>query len=283
MKEKRVLMIVVASLLLVLPYASVRDVSAAEVFQEDFNDGNLHGWGFMASSNFTAYEHAAGDYALHSGSSSSIGQYAWCNTTALSDGTWSVDIFSPLPNDSTTRLYFYMNGNFQEPFGYFIEIKEDTGNPSLRLCKDDNGTAYLLGLFIFSSYWHHTWTHFDMTRDSSTGEINVFVNGTHTIQDFDTSFNHTEKVLFHNFKGGPLGFRVIVGLMLDNLAINDTITLEEPDDSTTTTEEEATSTASDTSGTTGTGGGTPLNPLLLAAVGGGVVVLLVVVLLVKRR
>jgi hypothetical protein len=122
-----------------------------------------------------------------------------------------------------------------------------------------------------------------MTRNATTGEMNVFVNGTHRIQAVDTTFNHSEKFAHYNFKYGLVGARYMKGLMFDNITADDTITMfgEEHTETTTPTETETTTTETPTD--TGNGEPITLDPMLLAVGGGAVVVLLVIVVIVKRK
>ena len=171
------LAVVAISTLLVLTSLTAFECSAAIVFIEDFQDGNIDDW-TVYNGNFTVREYAPGQYALLTGTGVFITISASCPTTAVSDGTWSLDYYHQSYPDSYSSIYFYLNGTTSgdDWVGYLIEIARDTtGLPSLRLMKQNQSTPTLLTLWIIPDYIGNTWTHFDMTRNTTTGEINVWV------------------------------------------------------------------------------------------------------------
>jgi hypothetical protein len=263
---------------------AVPQASAVSLFDDDLDDGNHVGWSFSEYANFTCYQHSPSDCTLYSGISDTIGQQAWCDAPSMSHGTWSFDVFHPAKSDSWIKIGFFANSSMDWA-GYYLEISVgDWDEPAfLRLARNDNDSVSFVVFDIFDSSWCNTWTEFDITRNSTTGETNVFVNGTYMMTGTDTTCNRSNGFNFANFKAGPLYDRVIVGAMLDNLLIDSEITLERPVTSTTTdTETGTTSTSSISTASSGGGGSFSVDPLLLAA-GGGAVVLLVVVVLLKRR
>jgi hypothetical protein len=265
-------------LILLIPQAS-----ATVVYIRDFNDGVMD-W-TVGQGNFIVYEHTPTDYALYSGSSGTIGEWCWKQIPDMSDGTWSFDFFYPQVNNGWMRLYFFLNGTLGDPwygynfYGYYLETEIDdwTDPTSLRLMKIDNGTETLIGFTVFDDSICGSWTRINVTRDSATGKINVWANGTHEIQGSDSTFTHSEKFCFYTEKRVNT---VLVGAMLDNLVIEDEITIYPPGLATTTP-----TTGEETTTPTGPNGGTPnpIDPMLLIAVGGGIVVLLVIVILLRRR
>ncbi|MFW9788428.1 MAG: hypothetical protein ACFFE1_12170 [Candidatus Thorarchaeota archaeon] len=287
MKNKRIrLFVVFLTTLLFLTCISTIEVPATVVFHDDFQDGNMDGW-TVALGNFTIAEYATGEFALLSGRSNTIGQYVWNSTPVMTEGTWSFDYYHFSYSDIWIDFHFFINGTLidNDIDGYMLEITHETGPYSLRLIRIEQGSETLLKFGIIPEGFAGTWTHFDITRNATNGEMNVWMNGTWALDAMDTTFNRSEKFVFFNFKGGPMGNRVVPGIMLDNLIIDDQITIFPPEPTptvSTSTEPSISTTTSET--TTPTGNGEPfvLDPMLLA-VGGGVIILLVVIVVIMKR
>jgi len=257
--------------------------AAAVVWSDDFNDGNLDGW-TIADGNFIAYEHSSGDYALCVDPSSASYGYAWCSSNDTV-GQWSFDYYAPSGDiNSFVDFWFIYNGTgLLDPKGYCVSVDRDADVPSLRLIRFDGSFVggALIGLWVFPEIISATWTHFDITRDGATGEMNVWMNGTWIMDATDTEFNHSEKFVWMNFKGGVIGDRIFQDIMLDNVVADDEILLYH-DDGTTTTTEPTTPTEPTT---TDPGDGEPfvLDPMLLAIGGGAVALIIIIVIVLKRK
>lgn len=260
---------------LLFAFSTISQTAATEIFSDDFDDGSISDW-TIGQGVFIAFEHTASDYALYSDSSDTIGQWTWCSTPVMTEGTWSFDYYHKHYADSYVDFQFFINGTMigNDMDGYLLEIRTESVEPSLRFIKTNQTVETLLAFWIFPDYFSDTWTHFDIIRDGSTGDMNVKVNGTSVMNATDTSFNRSEKFGFFNFKSGTLYNRVIVGIMLDNLVFTD----EVPEDTTTS---ETAATTSDT--TTDPGNPFALDPMLLIIGGGFAVVLIIVAFIVIKR
>ena len=270
--KSKILKIAGLMICLLFVFSSIPHSTAVVVWSDDFNDGNYDGW--------TVEE---GDWDASTGVL--IGYVPpwvtriWCPSTQV-EGTWSFDHYNvadPPPDKTFTYdVHFMANGSAASPgcdiSGYGFRIKE----LSVYLIRWDSYKPVILRVNIVEGI-RHNWNHYDITRNSTTGEMNVFVNGTHVLQATDTTYNLSEKFVIHLEARWSLNHYDAI----DNIAVDDEITQVPPESELTTPPEPE----STTSTTTEPGPGEPLtlDQMLLVIGGGGVVLLVVAVVIIKRK
>ena len=265
-----------AVLLLIAVYTPIPSL-AAEVWSDDFDDGNLNGWqiltgGFDVSDGYANGSESDYNPMYH--------YHNFFNTMNRSStvvvGTWSFDLFPP-PNLyysmwNVVRIrpgvHFISAGNysaFTEPSHSGYALKMDNGeNPVFRLMKIINCSDYLLAFYV-TEKGYNEWFHIDITRNDDS-ELNVWIDGEHAMRFTDTDYSESTNLIVD----------VIQYMCIDNVTVSDTIDLTPPSTETTTTTTDETTTADST-----TEAGLPFE--LLAIGVGGVVVLIVIVVFLRKR
>lgn len=263
----------IMGLLVCLVFASFPHSEAVVDWSDDFNDGNYDGW--------TVEE---GDWDASTGVL--IGYVPpwvtkiWCPSTQV-EGTWSFDHYNvadPPPDKTFTYdVHFMANGSAASPgcniSGYGFRIKE----LSVYLIRWDSYKPVILRVNIVEGI-RHNWNHYDITRNSTTGEMNVFVNGTHVLQATDTTYNYSEKFMIHLEARWTLNHYDAI----DNIAVDDEI-IPEVEHTTTTTTEPDTPTPTETPTEPNPIEPLTLDPMILAIGGGAICILAVVVVIIKRK
>lgn len=244
---------------------------AAEVWSDDFDDGNYDGWTVFEG----AFSCATG-YLIATESGVSDWAGIFHNSTVVS-GTWSFDYYLVGATHFVVNL---MTDRAETSGGYNLLIQMKTVAVEIAI--------FYFGFDIKASwsfpYGTESWTHIDVTIDESWN-MQVFVNGTHRLS---YTLFPTDKTMLYFGVSTENG----IGNAVDNIVVSDTIDIEctnatcELDhfETTTTTEDTTTTTTSDTttSDTTPTAG--DALPLELIVLGGGIaVVVIVLVIFLKRK
>ncbi|MHA1577441.1 MAG: hypothetical protein ACTSU3_08785 [Candidatus Thorarchaeota archaeon] len=250
---------------------------AAEVWSDDFDDGNYDDWA-VSEGAFTCADGylKATVYASEGHQWSGITY----NSTVVS-GTWSFD-------------YYYVSGVHFVVILMTDEQHSQGGyNLVIQMLSDVVEIAVKEISFNVYTSWEfspgtESWTHIDVTKDESRN-MQVFVNGTHRLSYRMFVTSKTMKYFGVATQNG-------VGNAVDNIVVSDTIDFEctnvtceldhyETTTTTTTTTTTPTTTTTTEEPTNTTTSDTPLAlPLELIALGGGaVVVVLVLVVFLKRK
>jgi hypothetical protein len=267
-KKRYVLLIGLIGLLF---FASVNPAVATEIWSDDFETG-MDGW-TITTGDFNVVD---GHLETHYESFDVHMCRIW-HESNVTVGTWSFDVLYPHSNPEPVIL-FMANGT--DPIGaqeddyqgYGIRIADD----NLYLLKQDGdwdrGTQLLAPAELGD--WIGTWTHFDITRNS-TGGINIYVNATSSVAEPDISFVHTEFTYSERFViDSHFG-----NTMFDNIVVDDEILITPPEPTTPT----PTSPTSPTSPTDGTIPPPMDVTTMLIVAGGGIAVVVVIVVIVKMR
>lgn len=185
----------------------------AEVWSDDFDDGNYDGW-IVHEGNFSAANH----YLESTEIDSSTGWAFIRRETNVSTGTWSFDCYLPSGSDSiSVSPHTDDNSNPDDDFvGYsFIEI---TPNRVSLWIRRATGGVGIVG--EWSSTFSETWTHIDLTVDEDM-IFDVFVNGVHRIHYGDAS-HLTGDYRYFVFNSETEGHAI------DNVVVSDTPTPPPP-------------------------------------------------------
>lgn len=258
--------------------------AAAVVWSDNFDDGNYDGW-TVEQGNWIVSD---GTLMTPVEDWEGYARRIW-HTSSQVVGTWSFDAFHPNSTFISYESIFlfvangsYINGTSPPDTykGYGVRFFWD----SIYLVRMDDGDITSLGFLIREDY-PGTWTHIDVTRNS-TGGINVYINATSStdthvpttavpdLTAVDTVHSYSEKFLITDQPAG--NFRA------DNITVDDEIwiTPPVPTTSTPTTSTPTTTPTSPTDGTTSP----PIDTTLLIVGAGvaGVVIVAVVVLMRKR-
>ena len=253
----------------------VGTVRASDIFADDFNDGNYDGWYTQGSlynySDATWYENmgnltAANNVLEASGDpgNASKGQYqrAYINSS-VAYGTWSFDLYVV---DNGHDIWFNLlldNTGLPEVVTqcYFFTVDTSPGECEFGWW---TGTSYyyLVSHDVGLAPWTDSWTHFDITRNS-TGRFDVYLNGTHVMSATHTAYT----------EGSYFRWTGQTGSAIDNVVILDYVVQPQPATTTTTT------TTTDTP--------VPVPDLTLPLVGASIVelgvIIVLVVLYVRRK
>jgi hypothetical protein len=243
---------------------------SAEVWSDDFDDGNYDGWTicenpdlFIADSNWSA-----ADYCLE------IVQEDWgiiSYPSSVAYGTWSFDFKaneSQVTSGAQAEIVFIssnLDGNEPEDwYGYWVHFAfvsaEEDYEFALSLRKGDWSGDTTTVCWNSTSVPVAGWHHIDVTRNT-TGSFSVFHNGSLSMQGEDTEYDSSE--LF------ALQFEQ--GQMIDNIVIDDEITVTPPTTTPTTPPTSPTTTPP------------PFDWLPIGIGVSAVVIVLVLVIILKRR
>ena len=206
----------------ILPLSSV---VSAELWSDDFNDGNIDDWSVWGW-NSTDAEKDEGNFTLTDGSLRAQGENTSIasHVCQMTTGTWSFDV-DCVPTDNN---HFYIafftgeptNDTLDPPYEYGIMVVTgvfaslDTEFVLYRRSAGSLTIASLIGRYNLSTVtgWHHI----DITRDTN-GRFYVYFNGTLEISGVDTTFNNAEYFSFYT-NGGPA---------IDNIVVSDTIDIDQ--------------------------------------------------------
>ncbi len=195
---------------------------SAEVWSEDFSDGNIDDWEIWGY-NATDAEPCPGIFSVADGSlrSDTVNTSVASHECQVTTGTWSFDVdcvstdsnhfyvafFSDEPtNDTMTPPYEYgimvVTGAFASFDTEFVFYRRDSGSIYL---------ANLIGRYDLNEVtgWHHI----DITRDSQ-GRFYAYFNGTLRIGGVDTTYTIAEYFSFYSL-GGPAIDNVHVSNSID--------------------------------------------------------------------
>jgi pectate lyase len=251
-------------------FTSLNPVVAAEVWSDNFDDGNYDGW-TVTTGEWDATTNALETYYA----TTSVHMCRIWHESNVTVGTWSFDVFYPHSNPEPVIL-FMANGT--DPVGaqeddyqgYGLRISDDNIFLLIQDGDWDRGTQLLASAEVGD--WVGTWTSFDITRDSD-GVIKVYVNATSNVAVADishsplTEFSYSERFVIDSHFGDTT---------FDNIVVSDTIDITEPVTGTTSTTTTTTTTTID--GTT-----PPLDMTMLIIAGGGIAVVAVIIVIVKLR
>lgn len=241
------------------------NASTAEIWSDDFDDGNYDGWtvtlgSFSCASNTLA--------ATDTNSSITFSNAAYYNST-VSTGTYSFDYYTP-PSLHEPAIHFVSDTVDDE-----ISSSGLTGGWSLcvwynaeewSLLRFEPGEAYpdTLGACEYSGRYNE-WQHVDIT---------VYENGTLRLYVDDSLLIDTISIIMVDSQNFFIAMQE--GGAIDNIVVSDTIDIGEIATTTTTTTSDATSSTSPSDGVG------DLNIILLAGAGVAII-LIVIVIVVKKR
>jgi len=270
--------LVLLGLIGLLLFASVNPAVATEVWSDNFDDGNYDGWTkhdpYTPSLNF---DYDVRDGAVYANCTyTGVCEWEWLtHPSTVTEGHWSFDFYQPEDNHGPADFIVMANGTAYDMMGYGIHIAtDDVAMPMIviRGYYDSFTTGYLnLDIYTHDSMINGTWTHFDVTCDSS-GDMNVFMDDEHILNCSEISYDNSEIFIF---SVGQLINGNWDGLGMDNVVVDDDPNWE-PETTTTTT----TPTSTDSTTPTTTGG--DMTTIFIIA-GGGIAVVVVLVVIVKMR
>ena len=254
-------------------------VQAAEVWSDNFDDGNFDEWtvhyGVLSAENYVLAANTSLNFQDY-GEGVDVSDFdRISHSSSILTGTWSFDVSF---NHTMAQGTSYVHG-----WGiveiYFIANTTDTtvmSGMSISIHSRDSAWSFVLAtleggvytdskIFAFGSgvYFELKWTHVEITRYSS-GLVQAFINGTKRLELTDTEVESSEYLVYSSARSSAI----------DNVMVND-----EPIPTETTPIETTTPTPTPTPTDTTTQQGIP--PELLA-IGIGVPVILVIVLVVWK-
>ncbi len=256
-------------ILLMILFYSPSTCDATMVWSDNFNDGNHDGW-TVTGINMTVVPSVLvdGDYSVDDDLLRATGEgggWIWnlaSHASTVATGTWSFDIDSPEVEPGLTHFYvFFMSADtdfvdgIPDGYAFKVEMTLYLGFRGFELEKFTDGDSQQLAQYqtnqdVLGGY------HIDITRDSS-GQFNIWINGTHRMATQDQSITSSEYFRFST-PAGPA---------IDNIEVYDSI---EFDTSTTA------------ASTTPTSPGMDLTiPLIVVGIGVVVVVIIAVIYLKK--
>jgi hypothetical protein len=269
---------------LVMATLVVNPVSATEIYwEDDFDDNNYDGWTKHGNEVMPALEL---DFDCIDGAvyvNKTNGAWGWlAHPSTESVGHWSFDFYQPTDGDGPVDFFFMCNWTTWEDIeGYSLHIQCFTDNePIIYLWGWDgsfNGGNSFLVSYNHDSQIEDTWTHFDVTRNSTGIFVYLNSNRTPIIQYSDVTYNSSEVFMFSagqyiNGEWAEFG--------MDNVVVDDDENYIPPKPEPTTPTPSPT--PSDTSPTNGNG--EPLDPTMIMMIaGGGVAVIVVIAIVVKMR
>lgn len=217
----------IVALLLILTFAAEPCV-AAEVWSDNFDDGNHDSWTFSSCSA------ADGTVRVMAASGSAYRE------SAVDIGTWSFDLehkgFDVGDIDWGWQGFvlpavFFMSSHPEEtPWNYYCVVAAHVSTSSgdrpvveLRKNSPSGGGAFYTWVKLASydlEIGDFGWKHFDVAR-TSNGQITVWVNGTQVIQVVDTDLESSE---YFVFMAGPN--RGLDNIVADDVPISTGVPLE---------------------------------------------------------
>jgi hypothetical protein len=198
---------------------------AAQVFYDDFNDGNIDDW-ITFGFNSTSLEDAVANFTLSDGSLRAQGEngsYAAHACPVSSVGTWRFDVDCVSTSNNHFTVAFISgvptNDTSSPTFEYGLTIVTgvfDRFDTEFVLYRRDVGSIYLSN--VIGRYNLETvsgWYHIDVTRNA-IGMFKVYFNGTLGISGADGMYDTAEYFAFHSV-GGPA---------IDNVNVTNTIDID---------------------------------------------------------
>jgi hypothetical protein len=248
---------------------SLNPVAAAEVWSDNFDDGNYDGW-TVEEGGYRVTDGVLENYFVDIDTHYHI---IW-NSSSVTEGTWSFDVNINHNHPGAVSCMFMVNGTSRLDYeGYFLRIEDNEVMIGYLIVQTLGSQSYLLDLNDSFDDFQGTWTHFDICRNE-TGGINVFVNETYSAPVVSSvpniQYDYSERFVFQTWAGYDTQF--------DNVVVDD------EDLHQVWTDPSTTPTTSDTTPTDST---TPPPPTdmttMLIIAGGGIAVVVVIVVIVKMR
>ncbi|MGY5853552.1 MAG: hypothetical protein RTU92_08315, partial [Candidatus Thorarchaeota archaeon] len=196
--------------------------SASTVWSDNFDDGDYNDWVVLAGSV------SASEYNLRV---TGIGYAVVYRNSSVVIGTWSFDLDMTDDIDDVQVCFItkYIDGVYVRD-NYLIEnTGDDTGFRLVRWIWTGSYMEFLILDLYTPSGGIAGWHHFDITR-SPSGEINVYLNGTHVMDATDTT-NDISSCFVFNIPVGPSG----TGPAIDNIVVSDSVDIVPPTETTSTT------------------------------------------------
>ncbi|MGY5876377.1 MAG: hypothetical protein RTU30_11580 [Candidatus Thorarchaeota archaeon] len=262
-KKKRYTTVCLAlALLLCVAASGPQMCSGSTIWSDSFDDGDYNDWVVLAGSV------SASEYNLRV---TSIGYAVVYRNSTVVTGTWSFDL--DMTDDIDDVQVCFITKNIDGVLvrdNYLIEnTGDDNGFRLVRWIWTGSNMEFLILDSFTPSGGIAGWHHFDITR-SLSGEINVYLNGTHVMDSTDTTHDTSSCFVF-NIPVGPSG----LGPAIDNIVVSDSIDITPPTETTSTTESTGTTTPP-----------TPftIDTTMLIILGiGGLIVVVIIVIVMKRR
>ncbi len=205
---------------LIFVFSSFPQTAAAVVWSDNFDDGNYDGWTVELGSFLVT------DGELMSDTGTTI-RIIW-HASSQTVGTWSIDHWNPTHvNIHAQNIIFLASGDVTptaDYSGYGIRIRE----ASVFLLRYDEGVSVSLVFTLFENF-EQTWTHYDITRNS-TGGLHVYVNATSTTAEpdlvvVDTTYDHSNKFILRG--GNNIGAYAVS--QIDNITVDNEILITPPE------------------------------------------------------
>ena len=201
---------ILSSVPAIIPYEiQSTSVISAEVWSDDFSDGNIDDWEIWGF-NATDAEPCEGSYSLADGSlrADGVNTSVASHVCQMTTGTWSFDVDCVSTDSNHFYIAFFSgtptNITIDPPFEYGIMVVTgvfasfDTEFVVYRRSAGSTNLASLVGRYDMNEVtgWHHI----DITRDSD-GRFYVYFNGTLEIEGIDTTLSSAEYFSFYSTSG----------------------------------------------------------------------------------
>jgi hypothetical protein len=249
---------------------------AAEVWSDDFDDGNYDGWTVQEG------EFSATNHVLEITNTEEYNLIYHESTTVV--GTWSFDMRVGESTWMNTFAFMASNiwlGNFGgEEFwffedGYYLTFGRDPTRFTFAKFQDGTGLDWATSYAYIPLAGASGWQHIDITRNNA-GEMNIFINGTLRIEVNDTDISTSDFVCFCG--RGVEGYNIAI----DNVTVSDSIDITPTTTSTTETTETTTEETTTTTTTSPTPTGDGIDTTMMLLIGGGIAAVVVVLLIVWK-
>ncbi|MHA1137490.1 MAG: hypothetical protein ACTSSE_13475 [Candidatus Thorarchaeota archaeon] len=190
------------------------------------------------------------------------------------EGTWSFDVFheSCYAGFETVFMFMASGTDIHGCYGYGILLSGD----SFYFVKQDGDITTLESLgFVSATCFENTWTHFDVTRNSTTFEFKVYINATSNVANSDISVIDADHITSEEFAIRGVG----CDCYLDYVVTDERFLITELPAPTTINE----TTSSDTTPSTLEDEPLTLDPVLLALGVGAVAVLVILIATINLK
>ena len=266
MKKKRYGLLI--GLIGLLLFVSVNPAVAAEVWSDNFDDGNYDGW----TVEYGGYRVTDGVLENHFVDLDTHGHIIW-HSSSVTEGTWSFDVNIDHNHPGSVMCMFMVNGTSRLDYeGYYLTIEDNDVMIGYAIVQSLGSQHYLLDINESFDDFQDTWTHFDICRND-TGGINVFVNETYSAPAVSAvpsiQYDYSERLVLQTWAGYDTQF--------DNVTVYD----EDLHPVWTDPLNETTTPTTDGGTTPPPDGIDPTTMLIIA--GGGIAVVVVIVVIVKMR
>ncbi|MHA1961520.1 MAG: hypothetical protein ACW99U_14965 [Candidatus Thorarchaeota archaeon] len=253
--------------LLLLTFTPI-PAQAAEVWSDNFNDGNYDGWTTLRPDNFTA----SNGYLENTYNATSVYDRPYISyENDVNNGTWSYDAY--VAHNYMIIMFWY------EPSDFCALWHEVNGADIIWNWDTKEIWTSPVGLM-------GVWTHFDITLSSDPFYVDVFVDGTHRLhyEPIFTPTGESEEFTFWGVSEGDAIDNVVVSDSFDIECDNGTCDVDhyEPPTTTTTTPTDTTETTTTTTDDTTTPPPPADIPMEFIALGVAVPVVIVVLVVGLR-